>query len=560
MKTKTRILLSIAASFTISVLILFFVFVILLEIDNEAERVRAYASVQDKTEALNLSIAKLASRSDPSIIRQIESVRDSMENLLGTLKAFDVREESLLRQIRTNANELAYSLEKLVSSSGEPGEMRAERLDVLVSQLAMKIQFISDDTLRLMEFSQTQIHDAQRQAGILIFILILALIVINAAISIFSGRIVMRAQESLLDSLGEAERKGRVLEATMEQLRQSEQRYRALFDSIEEGFCVFELIYDDNGRVVDWVYLETNPAFCRLTGWKDPVGRRIGEFLPDLEDEWFDRYARIADTGESMRFEDQTTVSGKWYDVYAFRVGKVQNNRIAILFNDITERTLAEEALRDSKDRLGKSLAEKEVLLKEIHHRVKNNMQVISSLVSLQAEELEDEAMRDVLKDVTHRVRSMALVHEKLYQSSDLARVDFAEYARSLLDYLWRAHGATAAGIRLVLETEPVPLSATAAAPCGLVLNELAGNALKHAFPDGAGGKVFVSFHRTEGGQARLIVRDNGKGLPEGFDWTQSRSLGLRLVGMLARQLHASVEVSGDRGTEFAIAFKIGNT
>jgi PAS domain S-box-containing protein len=311
MKTKTRILLSIATSFAISALILFFVFVILREIDKEADRVRAYASVQDKTAALNLSIAKFTSQSDASRIRQIKSVRDSLEKLLGTLKSFDVREESLLRQIRTNAHELAYSLEKLVSSSGEPGAMRAERLEVLVSQLAMKIQFISDDTLRLMEISQSQIHDAQRQAGILILILILSLIVANAAISIFSGRIVMRVQGSLRDSLAEAERKGRVLEATMEQLRQSEQRYRALFDSIEEGFCVFELICDDNGRVVDWVYLETNPAFERRTGWKDPVGRRIREFLPDLEDGWFDRYARIAATGESMRFDDQTTFSDK---------------------------------------------------------------------------------------------------------------------------------------------------------------------------------------------------------------------------------------------------------
>ncbi len=108
---------------------------------------------------------------------------------------------------------------------------------------------------------------------------------------------------------------------------------------------------------------------------------------------------------------------------------------------DITERKRAEEALRESEERLRASLAEKEVLLKEIHHRVKNNMQVISSLMALQADELQDDAMRAVLLDVTHRVRSMAMVHEKLYQSTDLARVEFAEYARSLLNYLWRAHG-----------------------------------------------------------------------------------------------------------------------
>ena len=137
---------------------------------------------------------------------------------------------------------------------------------------------------------------------------------------------------------------------------------------------------------------------------------------------------------------------------------------------------------KESETRIRNSLAEKEVLLKEIHHRVKNNMQVISSLVALQAERLPDAAMRAVLQDVTHRVRSMALVHEKLYQSADMARVEFAEYAESLLNYLWRAHGTAASGVRLATDLEPVPLSVNAAVPCGLILNELASNALKHAF------------------------------------------------------------------------------
>ena len=157
-----------------------------------------------------------------------------------------------------------------------------------------------------------------------------------------------------------------------------------------------------------------------------------------------------------------------------------QATRFTGTVQDITERKKAEAALRQS-------LGEKEVLLKEIHHRVKNNMQVISSLVALQAERLPDAAMRAVLQDVTHRVRSMALVHEKLYQSADMARVEFAEYAKSLLNYLWRAHGTAASGVRLALDLEPVPLSVNAAVPCGLILNELVSNALKHAFRGRAG-------------------------------------------------------------------------
>jgi PAS domain S-box-containing protein len=207
-------------------------------------------------------------------------------------------------------------------------------------------------------------------------------------------------------------------------------------------------------------------------------------------------------------------------------------------------------ALKHAEEQLRASLAEKEVLLKEIHHRVKNNMQVISSLVALQAE-------RAVLQDVTHRVRSMALVHEKLYQSADMAHVEFGEYARSLLNYLWRAHGTAAPDARLDLDLESVPLPVNAAVPCGLILNELASNALKHAFRGRADGVVAVSLHAGPEGRVCLRVRDNGTGLPAGLDWRQADSLGLRLVQMLAGQLHATVEVTGQEGTEFAVTFSI---
>ncbi len=225
---------------------------------------------------------------------------------------------------------------------------------------------------------------------------------------------------------------------------------------------------------------------------------------------------------------------------------------------DHLERLVEERTaeLRESEDRLRKSLGEKEVLLKEVHHRVKNNMQVISSLVALQANAMQEEAMRAALQDVTHRVRSMAMVHEKLYQSADLARVQFDEYARSLLNYLWRAHGCEASGIRLALDLEPVSLSVDAAVPCGLILNELATNALKHAFGGRADGVVTLSLRGAAEGQVSLCVRDNGVGLPAGLDWMQANTLGLRLVQMLTAQLDAAVEASSLGGTEFTITFE----
>jgi PAS domain S-box-containing protein len=220
------------------------------------------------------------------------------------------------------------------------------------------------------------------------------------------------------------------------------------------------------------------------------------------------------------------------------------------------QRLLATRALRASQERLQSSLAEKEVLLKEIHHRVKNNMQVISSLVDLQADEVQDAAMRDIFKDVNYRVRSMAMVHEKLYQSTDLARVEFADYAQSLMRYLWRAQGAAASGIRLSSKLKPVFLPVNAAVPCGLILNELFSNALKHAFKGRSRGNITVSLDSDRQGRVHLCVGDNGIGLPPELDWQNAHSLGLRLVHMLARQLQAAVEVVNDAGTEFRITFE----
>ena len=204
-------------------------------------------------------------------------------------------------------------------------------------------------------------------------------------------------------------------------------------------------------------------------------------------------------------------------------------------------------------ERLAASLREKEVLLREIHHRVKNNLQVISSLVDLQADLLQEPALRAVFAEMRDRVRSMALVHEKLYQSESLARVEFADYTRSLLTYLARAHGSSETAVALKLDLQPVSLPVQTAAPCGLILNELVTNAFKHAFRGRARGEITTALRSGPDGRVCLRVSDDGVGLPAGLDWRQSRSLGLRLIHLLAGQLIATVEVRTDGGTEFTI-------
>ncbi|MFH0728752.1 MAG: histidine kinase dimerization/phosphoacceptor domain -containing protein [Pseudomonadota bacterium] len=218
---------------------------------------------------------------------------------------------------------------------------------------------------------------------------------------------------------------------------------------------------------------------------------------------------------------------------------------------DLTQQKQAEEQIRAS-------LMEKEAMLREIHHRVKNNLQVISSLVSLQADTLTDDRIREEFNTVCDRIRSMAMIHEKLYQTENLARLNFAEYAASLLQYLWNVYDVLAEKVRLNLELSPVALSIEKAIPCGLILNELASNVLKHAFPHNSGGEVTVGLdYDTITGTAHLRVSDNGVGLPAGQDWRQSISLGLRLVEILAGQLCGTVETGTGPGTEFRITFSL---
>jgi two-component sensor histidine kinase len=203
------------------------------------------------------------------------------------------------------------------------------------------------------------------------------------------------------------------------------------------------------------------------------------------------------------------------------------------------------------------SLREKETLLKEVHHRVKNNLQVISSLLNLQSRYVMDEASRTLLEESQDRVHSIALVHETLYQSGDLARIEFSEYLQSLIAHLtdtWQ--GSAAAGIQISVEATGVRLPVDVAIPCGLIVNELVTNALKHAFPHGSSGSVAVRVE-SKAPEIRLRVSDDGIGLPPNVDVGKAGSLGLELVTALARQLHARVDVSRQPGTTFDLRFEV---
>ena len=222
--------------------------------------------------------------------------------------------------------------------------------------------------------------------------------------------------------------------------------------------------------------------------------------------------------------------------------------RFVSIGHDITDRIEAKEAV-------AASLAEKEILLKEVHHRVKNNMQVISSMLQLQRGYVDDPRFKSIIGDCQNRVMSMAMVHEKLYQSPNLASVDFGQHVQDLARMLIRSIGGRARAVELILETESHVLDIDTAIPVGLILNELVTNAVKHGKNGKRISKVWVRF-RAEIGGLLLSVQDNGPGLPVDFDLKQAKTLGLRMINILSAQIRGRTYFQNDNGTVAEIRFR----
>ncbi|CAG0999292.1 partial putative sensor histidine kinase pdtaS, partial [Anaerolineae bacterium] len=201
------------------------------------------------------------------------------------------------------------------------------------------------------------------------------------------------------------------------------------------------------------------------------------------------------------------------------------------------------------------SLTEKEILLKEIHHRVKNNLQVISSLLSLQSAATTDDHAREQLRESQNRIRSMALIHERIYQSENLAHVNFGEYVRSLVSFLFRSYSVP--NIRVIYSIDQCCLPVNIAIPCGLVINELVSNALKYAFKERTGGEIEIGFELVEEHRGVLMVRDDGVGFPPDLDYRATPTLGMQLVNTLTAQIEGTLGLIRDRGTTFTITMPL---
>jgi two-component sensor histidine kinase len=206
---------------------------------------------------------------------------------------------------------------------------------------------------------------------------------------------------------------------------------------------------------------------------------------------------------------------------------------------------------------LERRVREKDLLLSEIHHRVKNSLQVVSSLLSLGAASIHDPFVLEVLRTTESRIRSMAIIHQTLYQSRDFAHVDFHAFLQSFVPTLIQSYSIHPESILLALKVAEVQLPIDAAIPCGLIVNELVSNALKHAFPNSRSGTISIEFAQNAGNQASLCVTDNGAGLPDDFDAESSGTLGIQLVQMLAGQLGGTLAVSHLPQTSFLLRFPL---
>ncbi len=315
-------------------------------------------------------------------------------------------------------------------------------------------------------------------------------------------------------------------------------------NTILETMADAVVVFDAYGHMID-----VNPAgekLLRATGF---TGRLVGTKLARLGEPWLS--LAHPDAGSSRReivleYPDGERVYDAHHSELNALLGGVGH---VMVLRDVTVQTQAAEQLQAS-------LSEKEVLLKEIHHRVKNNLQIISSLLFLQSRKSKDETVRQSLAESQNRVRSMALVHEQLYQSDDLARIDFARYTLRLVDNLGSAFGAEQRGIRYTVTADGVYFGIDTAIPCGLILNELISNAFKYAFPNG-GGNIAITIKPIDSERMRLQVKDTGIGFPPDMNIERVDSLGIRLVTSLTRQLNGSIKFSSADGACITVDFPI---
>lgn len=340
------------------------------------------------------------------------------------------------------------------------------------------------------------------------------------------------------------------LKKTKNHLKESTEKFKSIFDHAAEAIILF----DRNGKI-----LEANDKIEDIAGFpkEELIGENFMKLLPNIEMDMENVISSFKNfvAGEKRELNDMewtlTNVKGEKLTLIAHPSIIKKNDKIdgmVVILEDVTERKNAENKLKNS-------LKEKDVLLREVHHRVKNNMQIISSLLSLQMTNIPDADTVNVLRECQGRVRSMAMIHEKLYESPDLSHINFKSYLEKLLSHIRHSYHINTAPIYFDIDVQDLEMGLETALPCGLIVTELVTNSIKYAFPQNQKGEITVKL-KSNDEKYELIVSDDGVGLPEDISPETTEKLGLRLVNLLVHQLVGKMKLERNNGTRFIINFE----
>ena len=329
-----------------------------------------------------------------------------------------------------------------------------------------------------------------------------------------------------------------------ELVQQTRQNLHLLLESADDVIAIHDL---------EWRYLYfTSPPRFHIQP-QDILGKTCQCLLSEEESRIIEQnLEKVTRTGQNLTVERKIFWEGKtiWFSDHLFPLQNQQGQIVSIarICRDITERKNAELKLKESLD-------EKELLLREIHHRVKNNLQLISSLLSLQSSFSSELNTDKALEQCQGRIRTIALVHDSLYQSDNLTRINLADYAQRLASETFYAFSLDPESISLICDCDPVILNIDQAIPCGLLINELISNACRHAFAPGRLGRIELNISNSPKNNINIVVSDNGIGLPDGIDLEKPMTLGFTLVKGLIRQLNAKMTLDVNHGTCFNTGF-----
>ena len=364
---------------------------------------------------------------------------------------------------------------------------------------------------------------------------IVFLVIIRQFITLKENKNLLAVAEKEVESRKIAENKA----------HENEVYYKAIFENTGTSIIIVD---------TDMTISRVNSESEELVGYKKDEIEGRKKWTDFVVEEDMDRvkgYYNLRNDSNKRPREYETQIQDKYGNIKDLLVTVVNipaTQKLLASIIDITKRKNTENLIKSS-------LNEKSILLQEIHHRVKNNMQIISSLLNLQTRYVNDEKAIEVLKESQNRVKSMAMIHEKLYQSRDLSHINFGDYIQSLVTNLFYSYNIEKTHIKPLLEVDNLNLNIDTAVPCGLIISELVSNCLKYAFPPGMTGEIFISLKFIDD-KYELIIRDNGIGLSENIDFNNLETLGLLLVNNLTEQIDGEMTINRKHGTGFRIRFE----